>query len=656
MARNKKGASTPRGGNGARGGRGGRGGRVGRGGQAATRGYGRPSPGLAYIPFIGDSAGFTLADEARQTSQHDHSAYSNLRQRPVKFVSAGPSEPLKQLDELLDENNQKQAEKSTPDSPLDDPSPCSATPDLPKVDDEISDDEDDGSEDGTDDEESLIGPEELEAIVQSKTAVEEEPSFFFDLKGDQQQEISARAPVHIPNRPSSRDSSSSDEVILFKGRDAQRKVQPTISMTQMRTEIQVVEDQMAAGPSDSPRTDKKKPKRMKPRQRRKMRSTSNDVDDAILADYIANMRENGDADDILGLGAGNRRELGGTDFYVSDDLSSDEEDMNVPNAANEGDADGTTRARNGDSTGEDEDGDSESEIDEEMLAKLIAGQELGMDEDVQLLDSLSDSSSASGKEDTNNRINANDDFDVMDWERPSLNRRKGKAARAQINFNVSDSELEQTLQVAWKSDRLKKSERKKHREQLRALGMLGKKANPEDLRVKYPDGMNMEQVADEFQAFLLGSDEVLTLPPMDNHARKMIHDLADKFKIKSKSTGKADQRRPTLHRTLRTLPYVEATFNQAVNRINRRYFPRLDIKGKRSQRAPPPTRSNDAAATYRDGEIIGGAAPELGTDNRGRAMLEKMGWSSGTALGTADNKGILQPVTQAMKRSKAGLG
>lgn len=36
-------------------------------------------------------------------------------------------------------------------------------------------------------------------------------------------------------------------------------------------------------------------------------------------------------------------------------------------------------------------------------------------------------------------------------------------------------------------------------------------------------------------------------------------------------------------------------------------------------------------------------------------MLEKMGWSSGTALG-ADNKGILQPVTQTMKRNKAGLG
>lgn len=135
----------------------------------------------------------------------------------------------------------------------------------------------------------------------------------------------------------------------------------------------------------------------------------------------------------------------------------------------------------------------------------------------------------------------------------------------------------------------------------------------------------------------------------------MIHDLASKFKIKSKSTGKADQRRPVLYRTVRTLPYVESTFDQAFARVTRRYLPRLDVKGKRSQR-PPQNRSSVAAASYQDGEIVGAAAPELGVENRGRAMLEKMGWSSGTALGAMNNKGILQPVTHAMKRSKAGLG
>jgi hypothetical protein len=148
----------------------------------------------------------------------------------------------------------------------------------------------------------------------------------------------------------------------------------------------------------------------------------------------------------------------------------------------------------------------------------------------------------------------------------------------------------------------------------------------------------------------------LSLTPMDIHARKMVHDLAGKFKLKSKSLGNGDMRRPTVTRTLRTLPYVETTFNQAISRINRKYFPRQDLKskGKRGERRLP-DRGNHAAATYRDGEVVGAAAPELGTENRGRAMLEKMGWSSGTALGATHNKGILLPVTHTMKKSKAGL-
>lgn len=143
---------------------------------------------------------------------------------------------------------------------------------------------------------------------------------------------------------------------------------------------------------------------------------------------------------------------------------------------------------------------------------------------------------------------------------------------------------------------------------------------------------------------------------MDLHARKMIHELANRFKINSKSTGKADQRRPILFRTGKTLPYVESKFEQAVGRMRRRYMPRTDIRAKRGAGAAPQARSRHAATSYRDGEIVGAAAPELGADNRGRAMLEKMGWSSGTALGATHNKGIMQPVEHIMKSSKAGLG
>lgn len=150
----------------------------------------------------------------------------------------------------------------------------------------------------------------------------------------------------------------------------------------------------------------------------------------------------------------------------------------------------------------------------------------------------------------------------------------------------------------------------------------------------------------------------ISLPPMDPHARKIIHEIASKFNIKSKSTGKGTSRRPTLNRTLRTLPYVESTFDQVTRRIHRRYLPRPDQKGKPRGKAQVarPKASGDSAVKVRNGEIVGGAAPELGTDNRGRVMLEKMGWSSGTALGSTNNKGILQPVSQMMKTNKAGLG
>lgn len=143
---------------------------------------------------------------------------------------------------------------------------------------------------------------------------------------------------------------------------------------------------------------------------------------------------------------------------------------------------------------------------------------------------------------------------------------------------------------------------------------------------------------------------------MDLHARKTIHELANQFKIKSKSAGKADQRRTTLFRTRTTMPYVESTFENAIGRVSRRQLHRPDSKKKRAPNKGATMGGGHAAASYRDGEIVGGEAAELGIENRGRAMLEKMGWSSGTALGAAHNKGILQPVTHTMKRSKTGLG
>lgn len=58
---------------------------------------------------------------------------------------------------------------------------------------------------------------------------------------------------------------------------------------------------------------------------------------------------------------------------------------------------------------------------------------------------------------------------------------------------------------------------------------------------------------------------------------------------------------------------------------------------------------------YKDGETVGADAPELGPENKGHALMEKMGWSKGMALGSVDNKGILQPIPHMVKTNKAGL-
>lgn len=151
----------------------------------------------------------------------------------------------------------------------------------------------------------------------------------------------------------------------------------------------------------------------------------------------------------------------------------------------------------------------------------------------------------------------------------------------------------------------------------------------------------------------------LALPPMEKADRKVVHEIANAFNLKSKSAGNGHKRFPVLYRTSQTSPYIESKFVSVEARLTRRFLPRMDLEGtgqqssrKRSGRGG----STNTAVTYKDGDIVGGSAPQLGIENRGRAMLEKMGWSTGTALGALNNKGILEPVSHVVKTTKAGLG
>ena len=96
-------------------------------------------------------------------------------------------------------------------------------------------------------------------------------------------------------------------------------------------------------------------------------------------------------------------------------------------------------------------------------------------------------------------------FDVMDHERPSL-RKRPKGRRGALPFELSDSDLEVSIQSAWERDRSKKKMRKQEREELRAQGLLGKK-DKLDMKAKYAEGMSLDEIKGEIRDFLITQNE-----------------------------------------------------------------------------------------------------------------------------------------------------
>lgn len=366
-------------------------------------------------------------------------------------------------------------------------------------------------------------------------ATKEELPFFIDTLGDQKLSSGTYSqPVVIPDpHLSGNETDSSEEVVLFKGRNRRDEDPPPV-VDQMTIEVHAVEktiQQISLGETDEARHPSPRPASPPAWQLR-----GHNDDDAIIADYMANMVADDDEDEDGSDGGpknapyhasfGNR-DIGGSDGDVvivddsdSDDSEDEHSDDDSPDLPE-------TREFLGD------DGD---DMDDETLARLMAKQEeLGLDEDEYMEFSYSglhrsgnNASMAMRKDDVAflpNRTGRKqkrgkipsasavaevfDDLDLMDWDRHNgpNQPRKPKSKRGQPTFDISDSELEETLQAAWQKDRLSKREKKKEREELRAQGLLGKHADPTDPRVKYQTGMTLDQIKEEMRSFLCSSDD-----------------------------------------------------------------------------------------------------------------------------------------------------
>ncbi|KAI5236876.1 hypothetical protein E4T43_08343 [Aureobasidium subglaciale] len=256
-------------------------------------------------------------------------------------------------------------------------------------------------------------------------------------------------------------------------------------------------------------------------------------------------------------------------------------------------------------------------------------------------------------------------FDVMDYDRPSL-RKKNKGRKngpLPEELGLSDSDLVEELQNQWANDRSKKASKKAEREELRQLGMLGKKNKfKPDMNQRYTEGITMGQVRFELQDFLEQEDfTTKAFPPMQKNDRKVLHEIANHFNLKSKSVGSGKNRAPVLIKTKRTVEWSEEHFGRVSNFVSRGYM-------KNSSHKPKSTLAGDirrtrqmgggggGAAAYRNGDVVGHNASEIPASNFGRKLMEKMGWAAGMSLGKEGSGGLLVPVQATVKSGKAGLG
>jgi hypothetical protein len=256
-------------------------------------------------------------------------------------------------------------------------------------------------------------------------------------------------------------------------------------------------------------------------------------------------------------------------------------------------------------------------------------------------------------------------FDIMDFDRPSLRpKRKGKGnASFPFDLDLSDEDLKERITSTWMKDREKKAARKREKMEARAALLLeaGERSSPAAIKA-------------EIRHFLVSEDmDTLKLAPMEAHLRASVHRLAKSLKLHSRSEGKEGVgagRLPVLTKSPQTPHYTSETIWEIDALMNlRKFFPKNSgggsYKGPRAANLPAGSsmrKGRDrggggfSAASYANGEVVGASAPELGSENRGRAMLEKMGWVSGMGIGKEGNQGGLEHVKHVVKTGKAGLG
>ena len=252
-------------------------------------------------------------------------------------------------------------------------------------------------------------------------------------------------------------------------------------------------------------------------------------------------------------------------------------------------------------------------------------------------------------------------FDVMDFDRPSLKpKKKGRKSDLPFDLGVEDPELADRLRSSWEKDREKKAVRKKE-----------KQLEREDALLNASERNQPTAIRAEIRQLMLSRLDTLELAPMDSAQRAGIHRLAKSLRLNSKSQGKEGSgagRYTVLTKGPHTPNFtIDNIWEIDALLSSRKYFPKMGFgssKAGQSGKSATPGSARArrggggtlSGATYMNGDVVGASAPEIGAENKGRAMLERMGWSTGMGIGAVGNKGSVEVIKHVVKTTKAGLG
>lgn len=239
----------------------------------------------------------------------------------------------------------------------------------------------------------------------------------------------------------------------------------------------------------------------------------------------------------------------------------------------------------------------------------------------------------------------------MEYETSTLNSvGKGKKKRLLIDESLGlDSATISTLEDKFKN----RVETKANKRRTKQDFIDETNQFSEDLFKKYPIGLHIQNIKDECELFLLKDRDRLSFPPLDPHGNNVILKMSHHFNLKGYREGAGKGTYVIVQKTRGTERY-SPDYNRVHQLLRQRpVFYRVDVN--RPGKTNTERVKTKAKFHAKEGEVVGQDAPVIGSDNIGRKMLEKLGWSSGEGLGARGNKGIAEPLMARVKKSKSGL-